>query len=101
MKIANLSSGDYTVVPGTDLTLVGTAGESLSLAVNEGTGSQCWGQGTHSSGISGIGPDYTVAPNETLTLPATFCFATSGSFTPVNLQVQGNTPQTYTIDLGN
>jgi hypothetical protein len=98
LQVANRSSQDYTIVPGTHMTMAGSGGQSLDLLVNEGSGSQCWGE-SDNGGIPGDGPDYSIPPGKTIRLDTTFCFATEGAFTPANVQIQGSTPTTYKINL--
>jgi hypothetical protein len=96
LSVDNTSGSDYTIVPGTDITLVGTDGQSLNLLGNVSPTAGCWGSGT---GL-GTGPSYSVATGKTLQLPTLFCFPYTGSFAPSNVQIQGSTPDTYTIQLG-
>lgn len=93
LQVDNQSSGTYTIVAGTDLVLVGSGGASLDLALSEATGANCY--------ASLSDPDYSVTAGKTLLLPQAFCFQVPSSFGHASqLEVQGNTPDTYTITLG-
>lgn len=92
LRVDNQSSGAYTIVPGTDITVIGANSDSVFYAGNGASGANCYDE------LSNV--DFTVEPGHNTKLSTEFCITISSSFGKASqVQIEGNTPTTYTINL--